>query len=667
MLKKVWVAVAMLCSIGLWAQGPREVLQDSIASSHYPKKTKFQFDLAKTYLSQNPDTVHLMLVDAYLEGLQYHTVKNTAIYHQIRGYAFYYQSKFDSAVARLETAVSVAEGHQDDTDIQTLLPSLYNAIGVMYQRWGYGVKAAEATTRAVAFHNKMGNKAGAAVGYNNLCALYREQKEWEEALECGHKAVALHLELKDTINFAGSYNNIGLVYQDLNQLDSAQHYYELSLKYRDPKTDPRGYGNVLNNLGDLYVKSGRLDEGKELIERSLKVRTDNSDRYGMAKSNMNLTEWALSSGKYNDAAMYIQRAEELAEGIGSLSFSLELAEKKVSVLESSGKYKEGLEAYEVFMSLRDSLYNVDRGRDIARMEAEMENALNEAELVALTKEAEIDDRIIKFQSLAGGVLVIFIVILIVVGNRIRKQKKQLDVLHGELEINHAIAVKEAEERAEILSYMSHEIRSPLGGIISLAKLSEDEESVEVVKEHNELILASGYQLLEMIKKVLDFARIESGKVALDLQTVWVKDATDKALSMQSLEISEKHLETSNLSQSNISINADQELFQMMVNNLVGNAIKYTDKGEVKISTEANSEGVYIRIADTGLGMSAEDKNKLFQPYSRVGGKGSTSRQGTGLGLTLAMRIAQLHGGNISVESQLGKGSVFTIYWPVASL
>ena len=106
---------------------------------------------------------------------------------------------------------------------------------------------------------------------------------------------------------------------------------------------------------------------------------------------------------------------------------------------------------------------------------------------------------------------------------------------------------------------------------------------------------------------------------------------------------------------------------MMVNNLVGNAVKYTDKGEIRISTEANSEGVYIRIADTGLGMSAEDKNKLFQPYSRVGGKGSTSRQGTGLGLTLAMRIAQLHGGNISVESQLGKGSVFTIFWPVASL
>jgi signal transduction histidine kinase/Tfp pilus assembly protein PilF len=667
MLKKVWVAIACICSVGLWAQGPREALRDSIEASHYPQKTKFQYDLAKTYLSENPDTVHTLLVEAYLEGLQFQTVKNEAVYEQIRGYAFYYQSKFDSAVARLERAVAVAEKHEDDEDIQTLLPSLYNAIGVMYQRWGYGVKAAEATTRAVAFHNKMGNKAGAAVGYNNLCALYREQKEFEEAIECGRKAVVLHLELKDTVNFAGSYNNIGLVYQDLKQLDSAQFYYELSLKYRDPKVDPRGYGNVLNNLGDLYVKSGRLEEGKELIERGLDVRSQYQDKYGMAKSYVNLTEWALRSKKYDVAADYISKAEELSEGIGSLSFSLELAEKKVSVLEMSGKYKEGLESYKVFMQLRDSLYNVDRGRDIARMEAEMENALNEAELVALTKEAEKDDKIIRYQYAVGAVLILFILGLVFVGNRIRKQKAQLDVLHSELEANHAIALKEAEERAEILSYMSHEIRSPLGGIISLAKLSEDEESMDTVKEHNELILASGYQLLEMIKKVLDFARIESGKVALDLQTVWVKDATDKALSMQSLEISEKHLETNNHSQSNISINADQELFQMMINNLVGNAVKYTDKGLVSISTEANSDGVYIKISDSGLGMSAEDQRKLFQPYSRVGGKGSTSRQGTGLGLTLAMRIAQLHGGNITVKSQLGKGSEFVVFWPIAAL
>ena len=642
-------------------------MRDSIKASHYPEKSKFQFDLAKTYLGENPDTVHQMMVEYYLEGLQFHSVKNQAIYQQIRGYAFYYQSKFDSAVDRLEKAVKVAETDPDDPDIQTLLPSLYNAIGVMYQRWGYGVKAAEATTRAVAFHNKKGNKSGAAVGYNNLCALYREQKEFDEAIVCGHKAVALHLELRDTLNFAGSYNNLGLVFEDLSQLDSAQYYYELSLQYRDSEVDPRGYSNVLNNLGNLYVKAGRFAEGKELIDKSLAVRIQYNDKYGMAKSYINLTEWALQSKRYNLAKEHITKAEELSQGIGSLTFLLELAEKRVSVLENSKDYKEGMIAYKEFMELRDSLYNVDRGREIARMEAEMQNALNQADLEALTQEALINDRVIRFQYIAGGILIVLVLGLVWFGTRMKKQKQLLDILHKELEVNHALALKEAEERSEILTYMSHEIRSPLGGIISLAKLSEDEDSLETVKEHNELILASGYRLLEMIKKVLDFARIESGKVALDVQTIWVKDSADKALSMQSLEISEKHLETHNHSPSNISINADQELFQMMINNLVSNAVKYTDKGEVSILSEGKPEGVYIRVKDSGIGMSKESQGKLFQPYSRVGGTASTNRQGTGLGLTLAGRIAQLHGGNITVSSQLGKGTEFVVFWPNSNL
>lgn len=642
----------------------KEQVLDSIQMLDYPKKINFQFELVRMYMRTNPDTALFLLNNYYESGGSKYRAKDQVIHYQLKGYTYYFESKFDSAVSNLEKSVNYAESTSFE-DKEKLLPALYNALGVMYQRWGYGVKAAEYTSKAIAIHNDKGNKEGAAVGYNNLSALYREQKEFKRAIEAGKKAAGLHIELKDTLQFAGSYNNIGLAFDDLNQRDSAKYYYELSLSFRDSIKDPRGFSNVLNNLGLLYIKEGDLDRGKRFVDKSLHTRKKYNDQFGMAKCYLNLVDWAVANNNYSVARSYIEQAELLTQKVGSLSFQIELLDKKLHVLELLEDYKGVASEYKEFLNLRDSLYNIDRGREIGKMEAEMESVLAKKELEGLKRENEIDEQIIRSLFFVGSILSLLIIVLIYVGIRLRKQKNKLNELHETLEENHAEVVKEAEERSEILSYMSHEIRTPLGGIISLARLNQDEESPQVVHENNEMILTAGYQLLEMINKVLDFARIESGKVALDLKTLWVHDAWEKALELHQIAADKKGLVLQNKVSKQITILADPDLFQMLTSNFVSNAIKYCDSGSVTIDSKVENNHVVMSIADTGIGMSKEDLNKLFQAYSRVGDVNSTNRQGTGLGLTLSLRIAQLHQGNITVESQKGIGTTFFITWPLA--
>lgn len=665
-MKKLVVIFSLFFAFPLWGQQTlsKEQILDSLQTHDYPEKIGFQFELVRMYMRTNPDTAKYLLDKYYKEGAEFYNPKNKIIHHQLKGYTYYFEAKFDSAVSQLEKSVKYAEASPFE-DKEVLLPSLYNALGVMYQRWGYGVKAAEYTSKAIAIHNENKNTKGAAVGYNNLSALYREQKEFKRAIEAGKKAAAMHVQLKDTLQFAGSYNNIGLAFNDLHQRDSARFYFELSLSFRDSAVDPRGFSNVLNNLGLLYVKEGELSRGKDLFDKALQTRAKYQDEYGMAKCYLNLVDWAIAVKDYQGAKAYIDKAEALSHGIGSLSFQIELLDKKLDVLEYLKDYKAVTKEYKEFLTLRDSLYNIDRGREIGKMEAEMESALAKNELEALKRENEIDEQTIKFLFLVGCIMTLLALVLVYVGIRLRRQKDKLNELHETLEENHAEVVKEAEERSQILSYMSHEIRTPLGGIISLAMLNQDETDSKMVHENNQMILDAGYQLLEMINKVLDFARIESGKVALDLKTIWVYDSWAKALELFQSMASEKGLSLQNNCSKEVAILADPDLFQMLASNFVSNAIKYCDKGSITINSWIETGNVVMSITDTGIGMSEEDLTRLFQAYTRVGDTNSTNRQGTGLGLTLSLRIAQLHHGDIRVESEKGKGTTFYITWPLS--
>jgi len=227
--------------------------------------------------------------------------------------------------------------------------------------------------------------------------------------------------------------------------------------------------------------------------------------------------------------------------------------------------------------------------------------------------------------------------------------------------------KEADNaKSEFMSCMSHEIRTPLNGIIGMSGLLADTPLYGPQQQYVRMLQASGETLLTLINDILDFSKLEARKIDIEHVDFNLYEAVDKTVEILYFKAIEKGLELNCLIDPTIphQLNGDIFKIQQIINNLIGNAIKFTENGEVFVeisgtrNTDARQIGLRIRVSDTGIGMTDAHKERLFIPFSQ--GDASISRKfgGSGLGLAICKQLAELMGGNITCESISGKGSVF---------
>lgn len=260
----------------------------------------------------------------------------------------------------------------------------------------------------------------------------------------------------------------------------------------------------------------------------------------------------------------------------------------------------------------------------------------------------------------GGVLVSFDDV-----TQLEETRRDLKVARDAAESAQHEAEQANKAKSDFLARMSHEIRTPMNAILGYTEVLRTGHEEDIADRHRHLdtIHASGEHLLALINDILDLSKIESGQMDLDMQRHSLRELVSQVLSVMNVKAKEKgiglHLEAPELMPETILTDAVR--FRQAVFNLVGNAVKFTEQGCVRIVLSmTDNQKLQVDVVDTGVGIAADAVDKVFQRFTQADASVSTKFGGTGLGLSISRQLARMMGGDITVTSRLGEGSTFSL-------
>lgn len=588
------------------------------------------------------------------------------------GNVFLRLADYEAALSYYDTGATLAKAH----DNNLVYARIISNIGTIYYEKGAYTKAVEYFIMGLKIHEELRNENDIALSVLNLSNVYYRLKDYTRAKEYIARAMQRAKQTNDKWSVISCHTTYASIYNEEKKFDSSliclQEALALSIEINRPYIT-----NLLKgNIAECYLHLNQLKAAQVLYAESLEVSKEIKDIEGIAIAKSGLGQILVKQGQYGRGIKYLKDALDILQKAGMKQQVVELAGILAETHEKTGDYKSSLKYVRVKDDYQDSM-SMDEALNTARkLEFEYELEKKEAQISLLEKDKAIEEgkaytqRILLLAVFVGMLLAIIIALLFFRNLRNARKSNEL-ILQQKEEIE-----QQAEKLQELntfkdttFSVLSHDLRSPINALTgTMAMLDEGIITPEEFAEHKNELDNKLQSVTLMLDNLLQWAKSQmQGEHTLDIEKLNVRRKALKSFAVLKDAATQKNINLTADVPENLFVYADKNQVEMVLRNLVSNAVKFTPKnGDVSIAAKKEGDMIHISVTDTGIGMTQELADKLFDGNTNNTNLGTDGEKGTGIGLQLSHTFVKNNNGDITVQSKPGMGTTFTISLPASS-
>lgn len=636
------------------------------------ERAQIDLELARYYFQKDMDSLmhYVYLLEADIS--ENYDVRTDAFIRKFKGFRAYQDLDAAEAMEYASQAMALFQQVKDFREMGWLSMNL----GTNYYRLGDFATATEYYLQGLAYFEKVDHMRGIAEAYNNLGRISYEAGDEGKSREYFETALEIFTEIGDEVHHLKIYNNLGLLLMEDGKIRASLDNLQKAAMGFSRTGDLRRLAVVYGNIAIDYDELQQADSAMLYSRKALALSRQQGDEMGMISGLINLGYFLRLEKKYDSSLVCFEQALELS------------VKNKLPVYEESVYYEfsdlfADMEDYRTayaYHILQDSINDVIRDDQAQRRVEELMLSYNQQirdnELLQLREDQKMQKRL-NLIFLLTIVLSFVVVIILVSGYRRNRQQKQLLEEKNDLleEINTRLEISEEElkevnnEQRKLFSIVAHDLRNPISAVSGFAELIREkyaELDDETRQEYIEQISQGAFRTLSLLENLLLWARSQMDLVKVKKESVPVNALINPCVNHLMSSVEKKNLSLKIQLDEEFDMFVDREMIKAVLRNLISNAIKFSYPGrEILIRSYTSNAHQFISVKDEGTGISAELKKVLFSTGSNHTTEGTANERGSGLGLLISKDYTEKNGGMITVESEHGKGSIFTISFPAS--
>lgn len=595
----------------------------------------------------------------------------------LNAYDYYIRAK-DSALANAD---SLQYGHS------------LNNLGRLYFNQGNYIAAYNSFFKALEVFEQVQDSTGISYGYKSLAELYQTQNNLEKALEMSLKTAAIREDFNDPSGIISIYLEIAGIYVEMENYNKALSYFTRAYDIAERIDDKANLAiiklaiSIMNtSRGQLKIALSSASEALDFAERSNNINLLN-------QVNFQLGLIYYLQNNLSSAQIYFEKVRELASENNDIAIERDANFYLSKIYERKGLQDKAYLLFKSYVDLKEKIDNVEAAREIERLESRVAIEVKEKENQLLKLNEEAYKEVIRKQkslNYALGIIAILVILLLVIITRTALRRKRynnsLVEKNSEIEKHQAsISLKNEEiedqnkklllrnkelddlnnEKDSLLSIVAHDLKSPFNRIKGLAELLRLSKLSEEQKQYVEMIKINSKHGTYLINDLLDVNAIEIDKADPIASKIDLKTLLEAELSSFMVELTNKEIEVKIECENNQLVLTDKNYLNRILDNLISNAIKFSNLGTEIILRAGRSEdgGFWIAVKDFGQGFSEEDQTKLFKKFKKLSAQPTGGESSNGLGLAIVKTLVDRLNGKITLETEQGKFSEFTLFFP----